>query len=120
MKIHYKDEYGEELYIAYNQSVVPRVAETVIIHREEYKVKDVIWFVEDDIALVEITQNLTRQPKKDGSNSALAGMKAEISEIKESVNRQERKRRLLGEQVSSIASHINRHSRQERKDNDTR
>jgi hypothetical protein len=38
MKIYYQDEYGEELQIAYNKNAVPRIGETVVIDKEEYRV----------------------------------------------------------------------------------
>ncbi len=121
MKIYYQDEYGEELHIAYNKNAVPRIGETVIIAEEEYRVREVIWQGDGDDVTVEITQNLLKQSKKDNTDvAAISEMKAAIASINNRHDKQEKKQRLLSEQVVSIRKHINTNIRQERKDNDTR
>ena len=118
MKIYYQDEYGEELYTAYNKNSVPRIGETVIIEEEEYKVRDVIWKGDGDDVIVEITQNLVRAVKetKDDSSGRLAEMQRAIVAVTKRQEGTEKKNRMLTEQVVTIRKHINQRIQQERKE----
>ena len=121
MKIHYQDEYGESILTAYNKTGVPRIGETVRIGDEDYRVKNVTWIADFDDVIVEITQNLVRQRESgNGDSNRLAEMNRAILETNKRQDVQEKKHRLLNEQIVSIRSHINNKTRQERKDNDTR
>ena len=118
MKIYYQDEYGEELYTAYNKNAVPRIGETVIIEEEEYKVRDVIWKGDGDDVIVEITQNLVRAVKetKDDSSGRLAEMQRAIVAVTKRQDGTEKKNRILTEQVVTLRTHINQRIQQERKE----
>lgn len=121
MKIYYQDEYGAELHTAYNRNSVPRIGETVVIKKEEYRVKDVVWEGDGDDVIVEITQNLLKSSKKENNDlSMFTEMRTALSALGSKFNAQEKKQRMLNEQVVSIRKHINNNIRQERKDNDTR
>jgi len=118
MKIHYQDEYGEELYIAYNKNAVSRIGETVVIDKEEYRVKDVIWDAASDDVIVEVTQNLIRAAKEtsDGTSGRLAEMQRAIVAVNKRQDSNEKKGRMLTEQVVTIRKHINQRIQQERKE----
>lgn len=118
MKIYYQDEYGEELYTAYNKSAVPRIGESVVIDEEEYKVRDVVWKADSDDVIVEITQNLVRASKetKDDTPGRLAEMQRAIVAVNNRQDTSEKKGRMLTEQVVTIRKHINQRIQQERKE----
>jgi len=117
MKIHYQDEYGEELYVAYNKNAVPRIGETVVLV-QEYRVKDVIWDAASDDVIVEVTQNLIRAAKEtnDGTSGRLAEMQRAIMAVNKRQDSSEKKGRMLTEQVVTIRKHINQRIQQERKE----
>ena len=117
MKIYYQDEYGEELYVAYNKNAVPRIGETVVLV-QEYRVKDVIWDAASDDVIVEITQNLVRAAKEinDGTSGRLAEMQRAIVAMTKRQDTTEKKGRMLTEQVVTIRKHINQRIQQERKE----
>ena len=117
MKIYYQDEYGEELYVAYNKNAVPRIGETVVLV-QEYRVKDVIWDAASDDVIVEITQNLVRAAKEinDGTSGRLAEMQRAIVAVTKRQDTTEKKGRMLTEQVVTIRKHINQRIQQERKE----
>ena len=122
MKIYYQDEYGEELYVAYNKNAVPRIGESVVIDKEEYRVKDVIWDDASDDVIVAITQNLIKAAKvtTDDTTGRLAEMQRAIVAVTKRQDSNEKKGRMLTEQVGSIRKHINQRIQQEKKNNDTR
>jgi len=117
MKIHYQDEYGEDLYIAYNTVTVPRIAETVVITDEDYRVKEVRWMVEGDYVVVTVTQNLIRSRDPENDNSGrLAEMQRAIVAVNKRQDVSEKKNRMLTEQVVTVRKHINQRIQQERKE----
>jgi len=117
MKIHYQDEYGEIVYVAYNKNAVPRIGETVTIQDEDYRVKNVTWPAEHDDVVVLITQGMVRsQEPIDDSSGRLTEMNRAILAVSKRQDAMEKKNRMLGEQVGTIRKHINQRIIQERKD----
>lgn len=118
MKIYYQDEYGEELYTAYNKNAVPRIGETVVIEKEEYRVRDVVWKGDGDDVIVEVTQNLIKAVKEavDNTSGRLAEMQRAIVAVNKRQDSSEKKGRMLTEQVVTIRKHINQRIQQERKE----
>lgn len=118
MKIHYQDEYGEDVYIAYNKNAVPRIGEGCVIDEIEFRVIDVVWIADGDDVVVEVTQDSQRpsKEKKDGSDSRLAEMQRAIIAVNKRQDTTEKKGRMLTEQVVTIRKHINQRIQQERKE----
>ena len=107
MKIHYQDEYGEELYVAYNKNAVSRIGETVVIDKEEYRVKDVIWDAASDDVIVEVTQNPIRRAKEPTEvDGRLKEVQRAIVETNKRQDLQEKRTKSLREQTMSIRQHI--------------
>lgn len=118
MKIYYQDEYGEELYVAYNKNAVPRIGETVVLV-QQYRVKDVIWDAASDDVIVEVTQNLIRASKEisnDNTSGRLTEMNRAIVALGKRQDTAEKKSRMLTEQVVTVRKHINQRIQQERKE----
>lgn len=122
MKIYYQDEYGEDVYIAYNRNAVPRIGETVIINKEEYNIRNVIWHGDGDDVIVEITQNLLRSVKESVNidSGRLNQMQRAIVDMNKRQDATEKRNRAITEQVVTIRKHINQQIQQERKNNDSR
>lgn len=119
MKIYYKDEYDEILYTAYNKTVVPRVGDSVVLVDEEFRVKRVIWNVEqDDVSvLVTLAENVIKvKEAQDGISGRLAEMHRAILDLSKRQDNTEKKSRALTEQVGSVRKHINQRIQAERKE----
>ena len=107
MKIIYIDEYGEELYHAeMGVSTIPRGGEHVVFQQEDYRVKSVTWDMDNDSVIVEITQNLVRKQEKDDSEGRLREANNAIVALTKRVDTQEKKGRLLNEQLVSVRSYL--------------
>jgi len=98
--------------------MVPRIGETVVINKEEYRVKDIIWDTASDDVIVEVTQNLIRAAKEttDSTSGRLAEMQRAIVAVTKRQDTTEKKGRMLTEQVVTIRKHINQRIQQERKE----
>ena len=120
MKINYQDEYGEPLYSA-NADIVPSIGHTVILNSEDYKVRDVVWMVNSNYVIVEVTQNLVRTQQKESNDlGRLNSLHGAILAVNKRQDASEKKSRALNEQIGSIRKHINQRIQQERKiHNDT-
>lgn len=107
MKIHYQDEYHETIYTAYNKEVVPRIDDSIMFNDEDYRIKDVIWAIEIDEIIVVVTQNLINKQKDDGStDTRLAEVNRAILNLDKKVNAQEKKGKLLSEQLVSVRTYL--------------
>jgi hypothetical protein len=106
MKIQYNDEYGEVIYIATVENIVPRVGEAIIYKDEDYRVRNVTWLIEEDLVVVEITQNLVRSVQEDKTEGRLKETKSAIVSLTERVESAERRGRILADQVVRIKTHI--------------
>jgi hypothetical protein len=106
MKIHYQDDYHETIYTAYNKEVVPRIGDAIMFDEEDYRIKDVIWAVEIDEVIVMVTQNLVKNQKEDGTDTRLAEVKSAILNLDKKVKTQEKKSKLLSEQLVSVRSYL--------------
>ena len=107
MKIQYIDEYGETLYTSELGTVaIPRGGEHVSFQGDDYRVKSVSWMLEDDTVVVELTQNLVKKQEKDDSEGRLREAKNAIVRLEKRVDTQEKKGRLLNEQLVSVRSYL--------------
>ena len=120
MKIYYRDEYGELLYLGYNKVAVPDIGYTVIINDENYQVVNVVWAVDTDDVEIGVTQNLVRPKLAENNSGRLEEVNRRIIDISKRQDSFDKKGTMLTEQVSTIRKHINQQIKTERKSNDTR
>ena len=116
MTIQYIDEYGELIHSA-TGNATPSIGQSVVFANEEYKVKDVIWLIEDDCVNIVLTQNAVKSVQKESTDSGrLNEVKSAILAINKRQDASEKKGRALNEQIGSIRKHINQRIQQEKKD----
>jgi len=107
MQIRYVDEYGVGLYWGQTpQPIAPVIGDTVIIEEEEYRVKSRTFFPEKDVAVVELTQNQVKPKAPDEVGGRLQEMQRAIVDINKRQDSQEKKSRLLREQLVTVRQYI--------------
>lgn len=106
MKILYQDEYGVELHED-ESDAIPRVGDNVLFNTDEYRVKSVTWVLAEKLVIIEITDNLVKKSKEENdSDSRLNEIKSAIVGITQRQDKQEKKSRLLSEQLVSVRTHL--------------
>lgn len=105
MNIVYVDEYGEEIY-RHKSGNVPYNGDTVSFGDEDWKVKSREFLPKEDSIRVEITQNMVKSKSTDDSSGRLAEMQRAIVDIGKRQNTQEKKSRLLSEQLVTVRTHL--------------
>jgi len=116
MKIRYEDEYGELIYSS-NSDIVPSIGQTVIFANENFRIKDVLWVIEQNYVIVEITQNIVKSNQKEDNNPGrFKEMNNAILTINKRQDSNEKKSRALNEQVVAIRKHINQTIQQSKKE----
>ena len=105
MKIYYQDEYGVVIYTA-TTTAVPQVGHTVIFQQDTYRVSSVAWMIELDQVTVSVTQNQTKLSEKDNTTDRLQDINTAIIAVGKRVDQQEKKGRLLSEQLVSVRTQL--------------
>ena len=105
MKIYYQDEYGVVIYTT-NAVSVPRSGDMVFFQEDEYYVSAISWMIELDQVVVSITQNQTKLSEKDDTSDRLSDVKNAIIAVGKRVDQQEKKGRLLSEQLVSVRTQL--------------
>jgi len=105
MKIYYQDEYGVVIYTA-TATLVPQAGNTVIFQQDTYRVSSVAWAIELDQIIVSVTQNQTKLSEKDNTSNRLQDINTAIIAVGRRVDQQEKKGRLLSEQLVSVRTQL--------------
>ena len=116
MKINYHNEYADLIH-SVNSDMAPSVGQAVIFEDEEYRVKNVIWMIERDYIIVELTQSMVKSTQKESTDSGrLNQINNAILAVNKRQDASEKKGRALNEQIGSVRKHINQRIQQEKKD----
>lgn len=105
MKIYYQDEYGVVIHTS-TAAVVPSPGDTVIFQQDTYRVSSIAWEIELDQVTVSVTQNQTKLSEKDNTGDRLSDINAAIIAVGKRVDHQEKKGRLLSEQLVSVRTQL--------------
>lgn len=105
MKIYYQDEYGVVIHTS-TATVLPQAGDTVIFQQDTYRVSSVAWMIELDQVVVSVTQNQTKLSEKDTTTDRLSDINAAIIAVGKRVDHQEKKGRLLSEQLVSVRTQL--------------
>jgi septal ring factor EnvC (AmiA/AmiB activator) len=107
MQVRYVDEYGNGLFWGETkQPIAPNVGDTVILEEEEYRVKSRTFLPEEEVVVIELTQNQVRSKAPDEVGDRLKEMQRAIVEVNKRQDSQEKKSRLLREQLVSVRTHL--------------
>lgn len=122
MDIEYRDEYDMILFQDFDITVVPAIGSTVVQGGDEYRVKDVKWFLNDNLVVIELTQNSIKASIQENDESGrLKQLNNAILAVSKRQDVNEKKIRSVTEQISTVRKHINRQIQQDKKDkNDIR
>jgi len=105
MKVIYSDEYGEEILSVESENI-PYNGDVISIDDEDWKVKSRMFIPKDDSVIVEITQNMVRSKPSEDNGARLAEMQRAIVEVNKRQDTQEKKSRILREQLVSVRTHL--------------
>ena len=105
MKIVYSDEYGTEVFRG-DSGNMPSVGDVISIDDEDWKVKSRVFIPKEDSVVVEITQNMVRSKSPDDDSARLTEMRRAIIDINKRQDTQEKKSRILREQLVSVRTHL--------------
>ena len=105
MKIYYVDEYGESIFEQEDPNV-PVIGDTVSFDDEDWKVKSRNFFPKNKSVVIELTQNQVRSKETDEVGGRLAEMQRAIVEVNKRQDQQDKKSRLLREQMVSVRTYL--------------
>lgn len=111
MKISYEDEYAIELLEVDTNSQLPQQGNSVIIADEEWSVENIVFYPEQDAVLISLTQNLIKAEKPAKTDTRLGEMQSSIMQINKRQDSQERRSRLLREQMVSVRTYLRTQAR---------
>ena len=118
IRVKYQDNYTN-LIFEDTSSIVPRIGDEVIISDlETYRVKNVAWDIQAQEVLVTVAEDQMPGTKRQQPD-VLTPLRAELASLKESVSKQEKKTRLLGDSLQSLSNRV-KSTEASNKKNDTR
>jgi hypothetical protein len=109
MQVRYVDEYGSGLFWGQTpQPIAPVIGDTVIIEQEEYRVKSRTFLPEEDVVVIELTQNQVRSAEPNEVGGRLKEMQRAIVEVNKRQELTDKRVKSLREQAMSVRQHIKR------------
>jgi hypothetical protein len=106
MQILYQDEYGEQLYLS-ESGYIPAIGDTVNLDDEDWRVRSRTFIPMQSVVVIELTQNMIKSSVKDDDNSGrLAEMQNAIMATNKRQDGQDKKHRLLSEQLVSMRTFL--------------
>lgn len=118
MIIQYKNEY-EEILFNTTSDFVPLVGDSVVVDGNEYVVKSRLFYLRENGAIVILSEYIhSSSVAESKDNTRLAQLNAAIIQTNKQVDANEKKIRMVTEQVSTIRKHVNQQIKQNKKDTD--
>jgi len=105
MQIIFIDEYGETI-LEHKGDFIPDVNDTVSIDDEDWRVKSRAFTPKQNGVVIELTQNQVKAKAPDEVGDRLKEMQRAIVEVNKRQDSQEKKSRLLREQLVSVRTHL--------------
>lgn len=116
MKIHYQDEYGEQIGVPDIMPFLPLNGDIVVVDGEDWYVKSRTFYNGKGI-VVTVTHAATRTSSAEPApNDRLGEANSAIIAVNKRQDANEKKTRSLNEQIASVRKHINQQIQKDKKD----
>lgn len=120
MIVRFINEYGDNVFISNNSSMIPRIDETVIVDEEEYRVSSVVWQMHNNLVVVELRMPTNNRTEGEPVNDTvglreMTSLRRDIEDLRQSRETSNKTTRALSDSLQTIRKHINQRIQEENK-----